>query len=556
MKIKKSKNTKIPKSQDNSSLNSKDENKKIPSFLEVVQSLHNLNKLSYEFGKYTYKKAMYLNMNQYQDYAHKSWIVNTFPIVTKMWSDPFDETPDYSTFEGLDEYFYLIPKENKNKWYFSYPGDENCAFQSDLLNYDFNALYYFFNDTYKNEFESLGVNNETFYYYVRTKLYIEYISNMLLKEEDNWEKKIEIRNNMLQFCIFFLNNDKLSFFIKKDIHEMSLFTRNIVQGFNTFSLIMNQNHPLDEKICNMCNVKNIDEYVKKVFIPFFTAYHNMKFCKSDDYFIDLEEDVLSYSIYRNPNPKWEHIGECPQEEIREYQRLLKERYEKSRQERILLEMSKKIESNNEFIETSQKQVELKINSRYIQIKEEEEKENKKEEEKLRNVERIFKKEEDIPKIMRRLNKKPLKEGSSLLLFHYGDFQNHIYDKKVLTFTMNNKKYSYCIRKMVNELPNLLRNEHNKSNFLRSKNVFFERPVNQMPNFFKHQLYDTIISFCEEMASTRLEENDIRMNIIQNYYGKRLEHESLEQYYHNYREDIGNSIALYYVYYLNKSSFHH
>lgn len=554
MKEKKSKkNTKKSNSKDiDTKINYQDndvkENVKIPSFLEVVESLHNFSKLSKEFGLYTYKKASELEMNQFENLATKSWIVNTFPIVSHPWSDPCDETPDYSTFEGLDEYFYLIPTEKRNEWSFSYPSDINCNFQSDLLNYDFNALYYFFNDTYKNEFEALDPYGETFYYYARTKLYIEYITTIFKKEKSNYDKMIEKCNYILQFCVFFLHNDKLSFFLQKNIHEKSLFTRNIVQGLNSFSYIMDQFHPLDKNICNICNVNNIDEYVKKVFIPFFSAYHNMSYCKYIDHFVDFDNEIMGYYILRNPHPKWIHIGEYSPEKIREFELEREMSVQKYREEKAKLEISKSLESETIIDETP---VHLVINSRYLEIKkEEDEKKLLIVEEPQPIVEIIYKKESEIPKIMRRLNKNPLKEGSSLLLFHYGNTEETVYNRPILKML----KFTYSIQRMVKELPALLRDEHNKHNFMKSKNRFFERPVNEMNSYFKNSLYNTLISFCEEMASTKLSDNPLRESIIQNYYGKRLENEPWSQYYHNYSVDIGNSIALYYVYYSNKNKF--
>ncbi len=82
----------------------------------------------------------------------------------------------------------------------------------------------------------------------------------------------------------------------------------------------------------------------------------------------------------------------------------------------------------------------------------------------------------------------------------------------------------------------------------SKNIFFGRKVVEMGNYYKNQLYNTIISFCKEISSTSLNDNEMRFNIVEKYYGKKRDDESIEQYLHNFREDVFNPISTYYCFY--------
>ena len=155
----------------------------------------------------------------------------------------------------------------------------------------------------------------------------------------------------------------------------------------------------------------------------------------------------------------------------------------------------------------------------------------------------------IPNILRRRPTNPNEPGSSLYLFHYGDEKESIYHRPVITIRAKGGYKPYTVMKVVNELPDLLRKPRNKANFMTaSTNKFFERPVSEMEQRYKNQLYFTMIDFCEEIAQSQLMDNDARMEIMSRYYGARREDEPLDNYYHNFRKDVWNSIAMFYAFY--------
>ncbi len=155
----------------------------------------------------------------------------------------------------------------------------------------------------------------------------------------------------------------------------------------------------------------------------------------------------------------------------------------------------------------------------------------------------------IPNILRRRDTNVNKPGSSPYLFHFGEEKEEIYNRPVVTIRTKNGYKPYVVMKVVNELPDLLRKPRNKANFMGvSTNKFFERSVSDMDQRYKNQLYFTTISFCEEMAAIPLMDNEARMEVMGRYYGVRREDEPLDNYYHNFRKDVWDSIAMYYAFY--------
>jgi hypothetical protein len=155
----------------------------------------------------------------------------------------------------------------------------------------------------------------------------------------------------------------------------------------------------------------------------------------------------------------------------------------------------------------------------------------------------------IPNILRRRPTNQNVPGSSLYLFHFGTGKEEIYNRPVITIRTKSGYKPYVVMKVIMELPNLLKERRNKANFMNvSTNVFFTRPVSDMDPRYKNQLYYTMIAFCEDMATTPLMDNETRMEIMARYYGARREDEPLDNYYHNFRRDVWDSIAMYYAFY--------
>jgi hypothetical protein len=155
----------------------------------------------------------------------------------------------------------------------------------------------------------------------------------------------------------------------------------------------------------------------------------------------------------------------------------------------------------------------------------------------------------IPNILRRRPTNENKPGSSPHLFHFGDATEEIYNRPVITIRTKNGYKPYVVMKVVNELPDLLKKPRNKANFMGvSTNKFFDRSVSDMDQRYKNQLYFTTISFCEEIAAIPLMDNEARMEVMGRYYGTRREDEPLDNYYHNFRKDVWDSIAFYYAFY--------
>ncbi len=161
----------------------------------------------------------------------------------------------------------------------------------------------------------------------------------------------------------------------------------------------------------------------------------------------------------------------------------------------------------------------------------------------------YKREEEIPNILRRRDTNVLKSGHTPLIFH-----PELYAKDgALRMKIKGKMITYSVKELCEKLPTLLRMEQNKRNFMYSSNLFFDRSVKDMNYYYKNQLFQTIISFCDEIASTKVEDIDLRMKIVQNYYGKMREGESMEQYIYNFRYDVFNAIGSNYCYYASLSA---
>lgn len=124
----------------------------------------------------------------------------------------------------------------------------------------------------------------------------------------------------------------------------------------------------------------------------------------------------------------------------------------------------------------------------------------------------------IPMIMRRRDGRPSVEGTTPCFLQDDTTQS-----------------------ILQELPVLLQNPRLRDAYMQSVFPVFERPIRDMPVFYREQLCEVITSLCLELSTkaTTQEEGHV---IVQKYHGMQRDDESLEQYYFNFRSNAWSAIS--------------
>ncbi len=444
----------------------------------------------------------------------ESWIVNLKSILAPTWADvDLDFHPSLRKKSDIESFFYL--RSSDTPVFDAFKESVNVSEEY------FTAL---FSNTYESNFSSLDSNDVRREYQNRVIYYLELWKNFF--------KRSSFDDPSLRHKLYHMGALLSSLHIKKDILEKCALSYTIISWNRSFELFYKMKY---REAYAYAHVSNLDEYMRCVMIPMVGMVHAYSKLSYDDElfeFNDFDTWICAKSI---PREEWK--GAC-EKEYQEYmitlqKKMARQKEEQERQARIQALEDAKLD---EMIRRQSPRSAQVQNHRFIELLKAEEKPI------------VYKDESDIPKILRRRETNPSKEGETLLIFHHGSDERMVYTKRILKTKMNDEMICYSVHKLVCELPNLLRNPRNKANFMRSKNIFFTRKVKDMGIFYANQLYETLISFCEEVASTPLEDNELRLQIVQNYYGKKRDTESVENYLFNFRFDVFNSIAMYYCYY--------
>jgi predicted house-cleaning noncanonical NTP pyrophosphatase (MazG superfamily) len=400
-----------------------------------------------------------------------------------------------------------------------------------------------FSNTYSDEFNALtGDEKRT---YDRFSYYIPVMRNFF--KYKNGSELNDFRKKMYHCALLMRVNNDSSIKMNYGILEECKYTYSMIRMIRSIDLFFKMKY---QEAYAYVNLSNLRDYMNSVLLPLWAIIRAYTFLDYED---DLFEFSLSdfYGIPNSiPNPDWLVASE---EDYEEYLEELRKRNEEVAQYKREMEMKREEELKRRAQEDAEIDRIMRnrvstppptVNQAFVERLE-----------RAKAVEAVkerpvvvYKSESEIPNILRRRETNPSKEGETLLLFSYGSAESMVYTKRILKTKIKGEMKSYSVQKLVSELPDLLRNERNKANFMRSSNIFFGRKVSEMNNFYRNQLYETLISFCDEIASTSLEDNDLRLSILQNYYGKKKESESLEQYFYNFRFDVFNSIGMYYCFY--------
>jgi hypothetical protein len=524
----------------------------------TFDSLANFQKLFVDsFMSYSnYLIESYKNDLVNDDYIHhlkRSWIVNFKTIFCPNWADlDLDSHPDLDTKENISSFFYRLSDEAKMSIPFdSYQKyEENQALFETMNESYFTAI---FSDTFHTEFNALDKKCAHKDIYQRLSFYIPQLTQFFRAKNNN-----EFRNKIYNCALMMRVNSDSSAFAPANVIEECKYTYHMIYMIRSLRLFSQM------KYCeayDCVNLSNLSEYVNYVLIPLMGL---MRSYIHIDYESDIYEfDSSYYYIEANsiPDESWIVASE---DDYEEYIQEIRKRSEEAKQEEVRLKaiedeeyarkMRNRVHSpptiNQRFVERLERQRTQKPErqSWFTITCEGEPIDRDRRQDAAPERVVVYKSESEIPNILRRRESNPSKEGETLLLFYYGTEDPMVYTKRILKTKIKGEMKAYSVQKLVSELPALLRIERNKLNFMRSSNIFFGRKVSEMNGFYRNQLYEIIISFCEEIASTHLEDNELRLSILQNYYGKKKESESIEQYFYNFRFDVFNSIAMYYCFY--------
>jgi hypothetical protein len=491
------------------------------------------------------KYKFIIENDEYISNCRNSWIVNFKTIFCPTWADlDLENHPEVDTKENLVRFFYRIPTTELNPIPFD---SYQMVKESDHVDESyFTALFL---NTYSDECNALtGCEKRA---YDRLSFYIPIMRNFF--KYNNETKFNDFRKKMYHCALLMRVNNDSSVKMNRGILEECKYTYSMIRMIRSIDLFFKMKY---QEAYAYVDLSNLRDYINNVLLPLSALIRAYTF-------LDNEGDLVEFSssdFYRTPNsihnPDWLVAS---QEDYEEYLEELRKRNEEVAQHQREMEMKREIELKRRAQEDAELDRIMRnrvstpppVNQAFVERldrdKAAEEAEIQQREKAQQKVV-VYKSESEIPNILRRRESNPSKEGETLLLFFYGSTESMVYTKRVLKTKIKGEMKVYSVQKLVSELPGLLRNERNKANFMRSSNIFFGRKVTEMNNFYRNQLYETLISFCEEIASTSLEDNDLRLSILQNYYGKKKESESLEQYFYNFRFDIFNSVGMYYCFY--------
>ncbi len=527
------------------------------TYEKVKVFVDNITNSFIEYGVHLYKS--YQKETQNEDFTTKiknSYLRNVRFLVNPNWNDLNTksnvEYPDHQSFDGIRDIFYALTPEKKDKWIF-----QHVSFSESISVELFEAFIY---GKYHDEFmKNNDINYQKFIYYYD-----------ILMNIDNPNKNIIYHIGSL------LHIDGLSsVFQEYEPLEASIVTKNMVTAIYSFHLLKGK------KINILLNKLNIDihEYINVFLIPFLSASYAMIYLNMEDLLIEINHDIINYPPIINPHDSWIE-EEDDEETFKEYLKQ-KEKDAKLRDAMNALkeEEHNRIKEEMPIVYYEGKTPEI-LNKRFVQIIENE-RANALNEVKsspthlINNVkvknsptssiassqythntnkityispDFIFENEK-VPKSIRR------RDGNSsngrtdgFLLFHAGSELDCTFERYAIP-THNGK---CSIKELCKNLPLLL---VEKERFLRkSRDKIFGKSLEELYNadianktFYYTNLRRAIISLCNEMNATGRYENDLRMNILQKYYGIRREDESEKMYVSSFMYDVFRAFIHFYTY---------
>ncbi len=533
-----------------------DENHKVPSFNEVKSLLDNITNAFTAYGGYLFNiYNQEIESKEYKTLMKESYLRNVRYVLNPTWNDQHNNIsyPTYQTNDGLNDLFYMIKEDEKNKWLFQHIQIFEDSDQNQL--YAFEALL---NGTYHTQFMENHDNN-----YYRFTYYYDVLMSIFDKETDEYTKMIYHIGSLLHID----GNPSIC----KDYQplEASIATKNMIMAIHSFKLLK------EKKILNIFEYINIDDvniYISVFLTPFLAACYAMRHLDMEDELIDIDRDVINKICISNPCETW--IEEFNEEAHQEYVKKSEEKHKLRLALQALKEEERKRseESLPSPIIYQQKAPEV-LNKRFAELVDNERAaaaatvpiEVKSTPQKVKNspsssvsshytskfhipIDFVFE-DGHIPKSMRRHDKSEINgRADGFLLFHAGTAIDTTYERHAIP-TYNGK---CCIKELCKELPNLL---IQKERVLRnSRDKIFGKEIQELyqtditkKTFYYTNLRRALISFCNEMSATSRFDNDTRMSIIEKYYGPRREEENEKMYLSSFMYDVFRPFVNFYTY---------
>jgi hypothetical protein len=504
-------------------------------------------KLTLLYMNYAYDaQASYMSLCEetcnLTEIAKKSWIVNLKTILAPTWADAdLSNHPFVDTKDDIQSFFYLLTEDAMDETIFKTALQE-VTILNDIHEEHFSAIL---ESRFDDQMNQLDSNDSTRFAYFRLKNYMNKILTFF-SYKNNRDEEITFREKLYHLGAILRTIDgKSSIHATCSTLEECKYSSYLLRMIASLKLFSQMKY---REAYHCVDLSNLTEYLNYVLIPMLGVIRTY-------FFLDYEGELFvmeNFDIWKCtksiPNPEWSQPSE---EEYKEYLKEVRKRQKRESE----IERKREKERQAEMVRRAEEDVMLRnknlsapniVNTKFAErIDKERASAAAAPSVPVSTTPVVYKQPHQISKILRRREENESKSGETLLIFHHGTNENMTYTKNILKG--KNKRFSP--QKLVTELPNLLRNPRNKRSLMQSSNIFFGGSVADM-GFRKEQLYITIISLCEELASTSPDNNDLRMTIIQNYYGPKKEEESFEQYMYNFRYDVFNSIIMYYVFYAN------
>ncbi len=462
------------------------------------------------------------NYDEYLDEEAKhSWIVNLKSILVPTWADvDLSNHPFVDSKDDITEFFYHLSEDERSH----FPFDITAFSEPSIREEHFTAL---FENQFNEEIDQLDSSHPVKFGLSRLHSYLEKMATFFSYKR-NRDEEILFREKLYHIGTLLCLNDKMPRYTTLEKCKYSFHLLRMIASLKLFLQMKYQ------EAYDCVDLTNLTDYLNHVFIPILGLIRAYTYLENGDLLFNMDKSDMWVTTTSTPKPEWCELSEEEVEEIHKRQKL-DNALLKERQRRVVQEDRRR--HTTEEIRTPPKMAAPVVNPRFLQI------------EKERAAEAAAAiaayKPKKVSKMLRRWEKNESKPGESILFY-----ENDSYTKNVLSTTLNGKVKRFSLQKLVKELPDLLRNKRNKAHFMQSTNVFFGRKVIDMIDAergyaYPNSLYNAIISFCEEIASTPVDADELRMNIIQNYYGNKKDDEPLKQYIYNMRLDMFDSIIEYF-----------
>ena len=363
----------------------------------------------------------------------------------------------------------------------------------------------------------------------------------------NRDGRAECCHDMMQYASFLLIDDQPSWMYchTEPYRESSTATENVIRAMRSLTFLRRGD---EVRALEMARVRTVDDYVRRIIFPFISASMAWNYMDTHENFFYLDDEIVTkyYSIPVNPKPEWnlppsaEFKAWCEEDCRQQWERLGKGRKVTNSLNCSVPPLPVRVEKELPRRGSSEYHTAGRGGGRGSSETAGRGGRGSFKQDPMPNYTkgtsvpplRIL--EGTPPMIMRRRDARPSVMGESEVLM--GD---PVYG--ALIYESGKRKYSVC--NIVEDLPALLQNPAKRDAYMQCEYLVFERPIREMPVFFRKQFCEVLTSLCLELATkTTLEE---RHATVQKYHGLQREDESLEQYYFNFSSNAWDAISMLY-----------